>query len=128
MSAFRSVLIIDDDADNRNMLETLLQLEGHAVETASSGRQGIERMLAHPPEVALVDIGLPDLNGYQVAQQVRAAPEGSKIFLVACTGYGQSEDRAHALEAGFNAHLVKPVDPEQIWSLLADVAASAEAP
>jgi signal transduction histidine kinase len=121
----RHVLIVEDNADSRETLRTLLSLWGHQVDVAETGPRGVEKALTTPPEVALVDIGLPDLDGYQVAEQVRARG-GDNIFLIALTGYGQQEDRRRALRAGFNAHLVKPVDPKELARLLSE--ARVEAP
>jgi CheY-like chemotaxis protein len=115
----RHVLIVEDNADSRETLRTLLSLWGHQVDVADTGPRGVEKALAAAPEVALVDIGLPDLDGYQVAEQVRANG-GDDIYLIALTGYGQQEDRRRALNAGFNAHLVKPVDPKELARLLSE--------
>lgn len=112
------VLVVDDYADAREMLATLLDIMGHRVERAENGSRGIEIALASRPQVGLVDIGLPDVDGYEVARQVRAAL-GSSIFLIALTGYGQEEDVLKALGAGFNAHLVKPPDLDRLDRLLA---------
>jgi CheY-like chemotaxis protein len=105
----RRVLIIEDHADGREILRILLELLGCQVEVAADGVQGVIKALTGNPEIALVDIGLPRLDGYQVARKLRAAL-GRKIFLIAQTGYGQPQDREQALQAGFDAHLVKPVD------------------
>jgi signal transduction histidine kinase len=118
-AAVRHVLIIEDNADGRESLRTLLKLLGHRVEVAASGLEGVEAALTNRPELALIDIGLPDLDGFQVAEQVRAAL-GSAIVLVALTGHGQPEDRRRAHEAGFNAHLVKPVQLEALQKVLAE--------
>jgi signal transduction histidine kinase len=122
----RNVLIVEDNADSRETLRTLLTLWGHQVVVAENGPRGVEIALAELPEIALVDIGLPDLDGYQVAEQVRAASGGEGIYMVALTGYGQNGDRRRSLNAGFNAHLVKPVDPKELARLLAE--AHIEAP
>jgi signal transduction histidine kinase/CheY-like chemotaxis protein len=113
----RRILIIEDNPDGRETLCLLLQLGGHQVEVAVDGTQGVKKALTLRPEVALVDIGLPGLDGYQVARQVRAAL-GEQILLIAMTGYAEPHDRRRALEAGFHAHLVKPVDPEALQALL----------
>jgi CheY-like chemotaxis protein len=97
----RHILIVEDGADNREALAELLITCGHRVDEAMDGEQGIERALAVRPEVALVDIGLPRADGYEVARQIRAAL-GSAISLIALTGYGQPDDRARALAAGFD--------------------------
>jgi signal transduction histidine kinase/CheY-like chemotaxis protein len=119
----RHILVIEDNADGRESLETLLKLLGHRVEVAEDGRKGLELALATRPDVALIDIGLPGLDGFQVAEQIRAAL-GPGILLVALTGYGQPEDRRQALEAGFNAHLVKPVELDGLQRLLVTAEAS----
>src|SRR5262245_48957672 len=103
------VLVIEDHPDGRATLRTLLELLGYQVEVAEDGPGGVARALLHPPDIALVDIGLPQLDGYQVAEQLRAAL-GPRIYLVAQTGYGRPEDRQRALAAGFDVHLVKPLD------------------
>jgi PAS domain S-box-containing protein len=118
-AAKRRVLIVEDDPDNRQTMKVLLELLGHEVFDAEDGVQGVEQAKANKPEVALVDIGLPGLDGLHVAQQIREAL-GDKILLIALTGYGQEEDRRRALDAGFNAHLVKPVELEQLTQLLAN--------
>jgi len=114
----RRVLIVEDNPDNRLALRTLLELWGYAVEEAQDGARAIQMFLEHRPEIALVDIGLPGLNGYEVAQRMRTSA-GSKPFLVALTGYGRTDDRRRALDSGFDAHLVKPVDPDELERLLA---------
>jgi signal transduction histidine kinase/CheY-like chemotaxis protein len=113
----RRVLVIEDNPDGRETLRMMLEMWGHHVEVAADGQQGVEQALALRPEVALVDIGLPLLDGYEVARQVRAAL-GRNIFLVALTGYGQPHDHRRAFEAGFDAHLVKPAEPEELHELL----------
>lgn len=114
----RHILIVEDNADGRESLQFLLKMQGHQVDVAEDGQQGVEMILTLKPDVAVVDIGLPLLDGYQVSRQVRAAPDGDKIFLVALSGYGRPEDRQRVLEAGFNAHLVKPLDLVQLTGLL----------
>jgi signal transduction histidine kinase/ActR/RegA family two-component response regulator len=113
----RHILIVEDGADNRESLRDLLESYGHRVDTAVDGEQGVEQALSRRPEMALVDIGLPLVDGYEVARRIRAAM-GSQIFLVALTGYGQPEDRARASSAGFDIHLTKPVDVETLADLL----------
>jgi signal transduction histidine kinase/CheY-like chemotaxis protein len=114
----RAILIVEDGVDNRETLQELLESLGHTVHVADDGIAGVERALAMRPEVALVDIGLPRLDGYEVARRVRAAL-GASIFLVALTGYGQPEDRTRAAAAGFNAHLTKPMDLDALERMLA---------
>jgi CheY-like chemotaxis protein len=103
------ILIIEDHRDSRETLCTLLELLGYQVEVAADGLYGVERAMRWCPAVALIDVGLPLLDGYQVAQLLRKTL-GPNIFLVAQTGYGQPDDRRRAWEAGFDAHLTKPVD------------------
>ena len=114
----RHVLVIEDNADAREMLRIALELDGHRVETAADGTSGVETALRTTPDLVLVDIGLPGLDGYAVARQLRAVL-GHRVTLVALTGYGQSEDRRRTSEAGFDAHLVKPVDPDVLSRALA---------
>jgi two-component system CheB/CheR fusion protein len=113
------ILIVEDNANAREMLQAVLELDGHEVAVAESGTRGLEMIEFQRPEVALVDIGLPGLDGYQVARAVRRNPENDSVFLVALTGYGQPDDRRQALDAGFDAHLVKPVDMEKLDDVFA---------
>jgi signal transduction histidine kinase/CheY-like chemotaxis protein len=113
------VLLIEDNADAAEMLRRLLALGGHRVRIARDGLEGLEALRAQPPDIALVDVGLPRLNGYELARQARAAFDGRKRpFLVALTGYGLAEDRSRALEAGFDEHLVKPVERAALETIL----------
>ena len=112
------ILLVEDNQDIRETLKDLLELHGHRVEEASDGRAAVELVLSQRPQVALVDIGLPELDGYKVAQLVRASAGGDVTRLVALTGYGHPEDRRRALEAGFDAHLVKPVSSEDLSLVL----------
>ena len=114
----RHVLVIEDNADARDMLRMALELDGHRVETAADGTSGVERALRTTPEVVIIDLGLPGLDGYAVARRLRAAL-GDRVTLVALTGYGQREDRRRTSEAGFDAHLVKPVEPDVLSRTLA---------
>lgn len=116
--AARRILIVEDNADAAEMLRVALELEGHAVRVASDGHSGVRDALGQPPEIMLVDIGLPGLDGYGVAREVRGQL-GRAVVLIALTGYGQDADRRHTAEAGFDAHLVKPIDPEELTSPIA---------
>jgi PAS domain S-box-containing protein len=118
-AAKRRVLVIEDDEDTREVVRLLLQNDGHHVETAASGAEGMELALRTSPDVVLVDIGLPGLDGYTVGQRIRDAL-GDGVFMVAVTGYGRDEDRRRAVEAGFDLHLVKPVDYESVVRLLSE--------
>jgi CheY-like chemotaxis protein len=115
----RYILIVEDNPDARDTLRMLLEIAGHRVETAADGATGLEKALALQPEVALIDVGLPKLDGYEVVRGIRASRGVRKPYLVALTGYGSQEDRQRALDAGFDAHLVKPVDHEALLALLA---------
>jgi signal transduction histidine kinase/ActR/RegA family two-component response regulator len=115
----RRILIVDDNADSSESLALLLRHAGHQVETAYDGLDALAAAEARPPEVALLDIALPRLNGLEVARRMRGELGLSKALLVAMTGYGQVEDQLRSREAGFNAHLVKPVDLEALGELLA---------
>ena len=116
-SAGRSILIVEDNADARDALRVLLELEGHVVATAGEGQQALELVRTADPDIALVDIGLPGIDGHEVARRVRANG-GRRPVLVALTGYSQPEDRRRATEAGFDQMLVKPVDPSALAALL----------
>lgn len=116
-SAARSILIVEDNADARDALRVLLELEGYAVEAVEGGHQAIDVARTKDPDVALVDIGLPGIDGYEVARRVRA--HGRRPILIAFTGYSQPEDKRRAIEAGFDDVLVKPVDPTALTALLA---------
>jgi CheY-like chemotaxis protein len=116
-----TVVIVEDNADAQDMLRMLLELQGHHVAVAGDGEGGAARIVALDPDMAFVDVGLPDLDGYQVAARVRSRG-ASSVFLVALTGYGQPEDRWRALAAGFDEHAVKPLDPAALGGLLARAA------
>ena len=97
----------------------VLQLEGHAVEVAYTGVDALERVVSFRPDVVLLDIGLPQIDGYEVARRIRARPDGHAIRLVALTGYGQAEDVERARVAGFDDHIVKPVDMHTVLRAIA---------
>ena len=115
----RRILVVEDNADFQELLAMSASAWGHEVETASDGREGLERILRGDLELALVDIGLPVLDGYEIAQRVRSDPRGKEIALVALTGYGSKDQRDLALESGFDCVLVKPVDPAVLQQVLA---------
>jgi CheY-like chemotaxis protein len=114
----RHVLVIEDNPDGRSALCAFLGLLGHRVDAAVDGEEGLAKGLADRPEVAVIDIGLPCLDGFRVAQRLRAAL-GPGILLVAHTGYGQPEDQRRGREAGFDAYLVKPADPADLAAWVA---------
>jgi signal transduction histidine kinase/ActR/RegA family two-component response regulator len=113
----RRVLVVEDNDDAREMLATLLRMQGHEVFEAADGEAGLEAALGLRPDIAFIDAGLPGLDGFEVARRLRAA-DGVRPFLVALTGYAQAEDRRRAHEAGFDVHLAKPVDLEKIQEVL----------
>jgi len=113
----QTILLVEDHADAREALQVLLELEGYAVVTAAEGLAALDIARLRRPDIALIDIGLPGLDGYEVARRLRAA-EGPRPILVALTGYSQPEDRRDAEAAGFDAHLVKPVDPADLTRVL----------
>jgi CheY-like chemotaxis protein len=115
----RRILVIDDNEDAAQTLGMVLEMSGHEVHLAYDGEQAVAMARDLNPQIALVDIGLPKLNGYGVAQSIRAEPWGEKMVLIALTGWGQEDDKRRALAAGFNFHLTKPVDPDQVDALIA---------
>jgi len=115
------VVVVDDNQDAAQMLATLLEVQGHAVSVEYDGRGALLRARIERPHVMLLDIGLPDTDGYALARQLRAIPELRGVTLIALTGYGQDEDRRLAEEAGFDHHLVKPADLAQVSTILASV-------
>ncbi|HEY4371044.1 MAG TPA: ATP-binding protein [Burkholderiales bacterium] len=126
-AAMRRVLLIEDNPDGRETLQAALQIEGHMIETAADGPTGIELLKTFHADAAIVDVGLPGMDGYEVAREIRAAHtlglNGKPILLIALTGYGLAEDQRRAREAGFNAHLVKPADFKALAVLLQEGAA-----
>jgi PAS domain S-box-containing protein len=116
----RRVLIVEDNADAREGLRLLLTYAGHEVETSEDASGGLEKLKSFQPEIALIDIGLPGVDGYALARMARQAPEARATYLVALTGYGQAEDRQKALAAGFDTHMTKPVDPVKLCTFLTE--------
>ncbi len=118
-SSTRRILVVDDNEDVAESLAMVLRLGGHEVEVAHDGPAALQAAHAYQPEVVLLDIGLPGMTGYEVAQRLRQQPPAGLALLVALTGYGQEEDRRRSWEAGFDLHLTKPVDPADLKQLLA---------
>ncbi|HEY8019453.1 MAG TPA: ATP-binding protein [Thermoanaerobaculia bacterium] len=114
------VLVVEDNPDGRESLRDLLEIWGHRVVLAEDGNAGLAQALATHPDVALIDIGLPGIDGNELARRIRATFNGDCPCLIAMTGYGQPEDRARALQAGFDTYLVKPVEPDTLSRLLAE--------
>jgi PAS domain S-box-containing protein len=123
-AAPRRVLVVDDNEDAAETLAALLRIEGHEVQAVYNGRKALERVDNFVPHVVLLDIGLPEMNGYELAQCLRRLPQLSEVHLVALSGYGQAEDRQRSQAAGFDDHLVKPVDPSALRRVLATAAAT----
>ncbi len=117
-STRQRVLLIEDNDDGREMMAMMLEAQQYQVETAVDGFDGLRQAAALAPDIALVDIGLPGIDGYEVARRMRADPATSFIRLIALTGYGQEDDRVRALNAGFDAHLVKPVEMSRLMEVL----------
>jgi CheY-like chemotaxis protein len=111
-------LVVDDNQDAAHALRLLLQTDGHDVMVAADGAAGLALAREHRPDVVLLDIGLPTLNGYEIATRIRADPALKDALLVAVTGYGQMHDRARASASGFDHHLVKPVEFRSLQELL----------
>ena len=118
----RRILVVDDNEDAAESLEMLLSLHGHEVRSAGDGMAALRVAGEFLPELTLLDIGLPKLNGYEVAKLIRQQPWGANMLLVAVTGWGQSQDKQAADEAGFDRHLTKPVDPQELMSILREMA------
>jgi CheY-like chemotaxis protein len=106
------VLVVDDNEDAADTLAMLLEMSGHEVLVEHGSHRALARAVQAAPQVCLLDIGLPDMDGAELARRLRALPETANALLVAVTGYGQESDRARAREAGFDHHLVKPIDRE----------------
>jgi CheY-like chemotaxis protein len=112
------ILIVEDNADSRTTLEKLLSMYGHRVATAPDGHAGLEAFRRDMPDIALLDIGLPGLDGFELARRIRAEMDGKPARLIALTGYGREEDHQAVIEAGFDEHLIKPVDRDALLRVL----------
>ena len=123
----RRVLVADDNEDSAATLSIMLEVIGNEVRIARDGREAVEIAAHWAPDVVLLDIGMPRLNGYDACRAIRATPSGREAFLVALTGWGGQEDRARAEAAGFDRHLVKPVEPKMLERLVAEIPARPEA-
>lgn len=117
------LLVVDDCPDSVESLRLLGQLWGHQVRTATDGVTALEVAREFQPHVVLLDIGMPRMDGYQVARQLRELPGAERIFVLACTGFGRDQDRDAAYQAGFDLHLTKPIDPEILQDFLSKVSA-----
>lgn len=114
----RRVLVVDDNCDSAESMSMMLKLSGHEVAVAHDGLEAIEVAREFRPDVAFLDLGMPRLNGYEAARSIREQPWGRQILLVALTGWGQEEDKRRTKEAGFDAHIVKPIDPDEVEELI----------
>jgi CheY-like chemotaxis protein len=119
----RRVLVVDDNEDAANSLAMILKLNGHETASVYTAASALERAAAFRPDVVLLDIGLPGMDGYEVAQKMRELPGLRDIRLVAVTGYGRSDDRLRARDAGFDDHLTKPVEFAVLERTLAGIRA-----
>lgn len=114
----RRILVVDDNQDATETMSMLLTLSGHQVQVAVDGETALETAAEFKPEIILLDVGLPGMHGYEVAERLRSLPENKNVVIIALTGYGQEQDRRRAKEAGFDFHFVKPVDFEKLESLV----------
>ena len=121
----RRVMVVDDNADDANTLCSILEFFGHTVRCVYDGTSALAAAESFRPDVILLDIGLPGMDGYEIARQIRAHPALRATRLIAVTGYGQNADRARSLEAGFDHHLTKPVDADKLHQLLSSGVESA---
>jgi PAS domain S-box-containing protein len=117
----RRILVVDDNRDSADSLAMLLRLSGNEVETAHGGREAVDTAARYRPELVLMDIGMPELNGYEACRLIREQPWGKHMVLIAQTGWGQDGDRRRAREAGFDGHLVKPLEPSALSRLLRSI-------
>jgi CheY-like chemotaxis protein len=114
----KRILLADDNRDAAESLAIILRLEGHEVELAHDGDAALRAFESRRPDVALLDIGMPNSNGYDVARQIRAVPGGDGVLLIAITGWAQDADKAQSRAAGFDHHLTKPIEPDALIELL----------
>ena len=114
-------MVVEDQADSREALCELLSQEGFACRTAENGAEGLALIDELLPDVAILDVGLPGMDGFEMARRLRSDPRHAGLFLVALTGYGQAAERARGREAGFDEHLVKPVNVDEFIGLLAEL-------
>ena len=114
------IVVIDDNVDLVESMLSVLELLGHSAHGATSGADGVRLVEEQRPDVALIDVGMPGMSGFDVAAQIRRRTWGHTMILIALTGYGQPDDRRRAESAGFDVHLVKPIEVERLDALLAD--------
>ncbi len=117
----RKILVVDDNRDAARSLAILLGIMGNETRTAHDGLEALELAPDFAPDLVMLDLGMPKLNGYETARRIREQPWGQVMQLVALTGWGQDEDKRKSYEAGFNSHIVKPIEPTALAKLLADI-------
>ena len=112
------ILVVDDDPHIRDVISFALEKAGMTIETARDGGEALTSFRRQPPDMIILDIGMPDITGFEVARRVRLEPWGRDVYLIAVTGWGQKEDKALAIASGFDHHLTKPVDPDEVEIVL----------
>ena len=122
----RRILVVDDNEDSAESLTVLLRLQGHLVESANDGPHALEAAERFRPDVILLDIGMPGMNGYEVCREIRKQPWGADILLIAQTGWGQDQDRQRTKGAGFDGHLTKPIDHDRLEEILTNLSYPAD--
>ena len=118
--AAHRILVVEDNSDAREALALLLESWGHRVQQAADGLSGLETARADPPDIALIDVGLPGIDGYTLARELRHSPGCTAVRLIALSGYSRSQDRERGYESGFDTYLVKPVDPAHLRQALSE--------
>jgi DNA-binding response OmpR family regulator len=113
------ILVVDDFPDAANIACMLLKILGHEVLAAYTGQGGLDAIETFRPDIMILDIGLPDLSGYEIVRKIRQHPEHHDLYVAAITGWGQLEDRVKAIAAGFDQHVLKPVDADKLMSIVA---------
>jgi two-component system, chemotaxis family, CheB/CheR fusion protein len=122
------ILIVDDSPDAASVLALMLWADGHEARTADDGLTAVRRAEATPPDVVICDLAMPGMDGYEVARRLRATPGLERVTLIAMTGFGHDEDRDRSRSAGFDHHLVKPVDPTELERILEMIALNSSPP
>ncbi|HXF16719.1 MAG TPA: response regulator, partial [Burkholderiales bacterium] len=124
-NAAHRILVVDDNRDSAESLAILLRLAGNDLQLAYDGVEAVEKAAVQNPDIIVLDIGLPKMNGYDACRAIRAQPGGKDITIIAASGWAREEDRRMSKEAGFDAHLIKPVDHATLMKLVTDAAARA---
>jgi CheY-like chemotaxis protein len=122
------VLVVDDNADSARTMASILRLDGHVTDVAFDGPSAVEAARNFLPDVVLLDIGLPTMNGYDTCRTIREQPSGQSIVMIALTGWGQDDDRVKSREAGFDAHFVKPINHDELTDFIAKALSERHAP